>query len=108
MICERLLDVVHPSRPAISPDGTRVAFVVEEGFSRPSEGVRSRIWIAAADGSGARQATRGPGADTAPRWSADGRLLAFLSDRDHAGRAAVHLLEDGSGGRLLRLTPKAG
>jgi len=71
VICERLLDVVHPSRPAVSPDGTRVAFVVEEGFSRPSEGVRSRVWIAAADGSGARQATRGPGADTAPRWSAE-------------------------------------
>jgi dipeptidyl aminopeptidase/acylaminoacyl peptidase len=97
VICERLLDVVHPSQPAFSPDGTRVAFVVEEGFSRPSEGVRSRVWIAAADGSGARQATRGPGADTAPRWAADGRLLAFLSDRDHAGRAGVHLLEDEAG-----------
>ena len=97
MIAERLLDLLHPSQPAFSPDGTRVAFTVQEAFSRPDAGVSSRIWIARADGSGARQATRGPRADTSPRWSPDGRTLAFLSDRDHAGRAAVHLLDDDAG-----------
>ena len=97
MIAERLLDLLHPSQPAFSPDGTRVAFTVREAFSRPDEGVSSRIWIARADGSGARQATRGPRADTSPRWSPDGRTLAFLSERDHAGRAGVHLLDDGAG-----------
>ena len=97
MIAERLLDLLHPSQPAFSPDGARVAFTVHEAFSRPDEGVSSRIWIARADGSGARQATRGPRADTAPRWSPDGRMLAFLSDRDHGGRAGVYLLDDGAG-----------
>jgi dipeptidyl aminopeptidase/acylaminoacyl peptidase len=97
VIAERLLDLLHPSQPAFSPDGTRVAFSVQESFSRPDEGVASRIWIARADGSGARQATRGPRSDTSPRWSPDGRMLAFLSDRDHPGRAAVHLLDDGAG-----------
>jgi dipeptidyl aminopeptidase/acylaminoacyl peptidase len=97
VICERLLDLLHPSQPAFSPDGARVAFTVHEAFSRPDEGVSSRIWIARADGSGARQATRGPRADTAPRWSPDGRTLAFLSDRDHGGRAGVYLLDDGAG-----------
>ncbi|HKV67281.1 MAG TPA: hypothetical protein VJN72_04270, partial [Gaiellales bacterium] len=97
MIAERLLDLVHPSQPAFSPDGTRVAFSVQESFSRPDRGVASRIWVAHADGSGARQATRGPGSDTSPGWSPDGRVLAFLSDRDHPGRAAVHLLADDAG-----------
>jgi dipeptidyl aminopeptidase/acylaminoacyl peptidase len=97
VIAERLLDLLHPSQPAFSPDGTRVAFTVHEAFSRPDEGVSSRIWIARADGSGARQATRGPRADASPRWSPDGRTLAFLSDRDKGGRAGVHLLDEGAG-----------
>jgi dipeptidyl aminopeptidase/acylaminoacyl peptidase len=97
VIAERLLDLLHPSQPAFSPDGARVAFTVHEAFNRPDEGTSSRIWIAHADGSGARQATRGPRADTSPRWSPDGRTLAFLSDRDHGGRAGVHLLDDGAG-----------
>jgi dipeptidyl aminopeptidase/acylaminoacyl peptidase len=97
VIAERLLDLLHPSQPAFSADGARVAFSVQEGFSRPGVGVSSRIWIAQADGSGARQATRGPGSDTSPRWSPDGRTLAFLSDRDHPGRAAVHVLDDDAG-----------
>ncbi len=97
MSSEQLLSVLHPGQPAFSPDGARVAFSAEEAFSRPGEGVASRIWIASADGSGARQVTRGPRADTTPRWSPDGRTLAFLSDRAESGRAAVHLLEDGSG-----------
>ena len=54
MIAERLLDLLHPSQPAFSPDGTRVAFTVHEAFSRLDEGVSSRIWIALADGSGVR------------------------------------------------------
>jgi dipeptidyl aminopeptidase/acylaminoacyl peptidase len=97
VIAERLLDLLHPSEPSFSPDGTRIAFTVHEAFSRPDEGTSSRIWIAPADGSGARQATRGPRADSSPRWSPDGRTLAFLSDRDHRGRAGVHLLDDGAG-----------
>jgi dipeptidyl aminopeptidase/acylaminoacyl peptidase len=97
VISERLLDVLHPGQPAFSPDGTRIAFSAEEGFTRPGEGVASRIWVAAADGSGAHQVTDGPRADTTPRYAPDGRTLAFLSDRQEAGRAALHLLADGAG-----------
>jgi dipeptidyl aminopeptidase/acylaminoacyl peptidase len=96
VISERLLDILHPGQPEFSPDGARVAFCVEEGFTRPGEGVASRIWIAAADGSGARQVTDGPRADTHPRFAPDGRTLAFLSDRQEVGRAALHLLADGA------------
>ncbi len=97
MLSERLLDVLHLAQPVFSPDGGRIAFAVAEGFSRPDQGIASRIWIARADGAGARQVTRGPRADTTPCWSPDGRTLAFLSDRDHPGRMGVHLLEDGAG-----------
>ena len=92
-----LLEIVHPARPAFSPDGTMIACAVEAAYTLPGAAAQSHIWIAAADGSGARQASRGPGADTAPVWSPDGRSLAFLSDRDQRGQSALHLLDDGVG-----------
>ena len=102
MTIEDSLAVLHPAAPAFSPDGARIAFAVEEAFSRRDEGVRSRIWIAAADGSGAREATRGPWSDTAPCWSPDGRTLAFLSDRGHQGR---HSRPPAGGRRAARPVP---
>jgi dipeptidyl aminopeptidase/acylaminoacyl peptidase len=91
------LEIVYPARPAFSPDGTMIACAVEAAYTLPGAAAQSRIWIAAADGSGAREASRGPGADTAPVWSPDGRALAFLSDRDQRGQSAVFLLDDGVG-----------
>ena len=39
------------------------------------------IWIANADGSGARNVTRHPSDDTAPCWSPTDHEIAFTSDR---------------------------
>ena len=97
MTSDRLLDLHHPCQPAISPDGTRVAFTVEAAFSLPDEGKAARVWVAAADGSGAEQVTDGPRSDRSPVWSPDGRTLAFASDRDSPKVAGIHLLaSDGS------------
>src|SRR5689334_12459868 len=95
MSAEQLLDLRVPAQPAMAPDGSRIAFVSEAVFTEPGRREESRIWVAAADGSGARQATWGPGTDMLPAWSPDGRALAFVSDRGHPGRLTVHLLEDG-------------
>jgi dipeptidyl aminopeptidase/acylaminoacyl peptidase len=91
------LEIVHAAQPAFSPDGTVIACAAKAAYTLPGADTQSHIWIAAADGSGARQASRGPGADTAPAWSPDGRALAFLSDRDQPGQSAVFLLDDGVG-----------
>jgi dipeptidyl aminopeptidase/acylaminoacyl peptidase len=90
----------------LSPDGSSVAFVVAEA-SKPSAPPRpaypaSEIHVVPADGSApARQLTAGR-ADIAPRWSPDGRCLAFLSDREQDGQRQVHLLPiDGGEARQL-------
>ena len=67
--------------PAISPDGSRVAYVVtsvlEEENRRHSE-----IWLTAADGSGEPMRVTSPSfSASSPRWTSDGSHLVFTSNR---------------------------
>ncbi|HZU75481.1 MAG TPA: S9 family peptidase, partial [Dehalococcoidia bacterium] len=86
----------------VAPDGTRVAFVVTT-LEEEKDRYRAAIWLVPCDGSApARQFTAGEGRDTAPRWSPDGRSLAFLSDRD-GEKAQIHVIAV-DGGEARRLT----
>jgi dipeptidyl aminopeptidase/acylaminoacyl peptidase len=88
---EDLLDLRVPVEVRLSPDGSQVAFVVRSA-APARDGYRHALWLVPADGSApARQLTLGRKSDTAPRWSPDGRTLAFISDRGgvlQAGGAA--------------------
>ena len=70
-----------PFDPRLSPDGRLVAFSVKR-TAVGRDGYRYAIWLAPTDGSTpARQVTIGSRADRRPRFSPDGRTLAFISDR---------------------------
>jgi dipeptidyl aminopeptidase/acylaminoacyl peptidase len=90
----------------ISPDGRRVAYVVN-WVDREENGYRSAIWVAPLDGSEEpRQLTSGARSDGSPRWSPDGRWLAFVSNRDGEDETAhgeLYVLP-ADGGEPRRLT----
>src|SRR3989475_6782241 len=69
------------SDPQLSPDGKWVAYTVATPSLEDNRNV-SRVWVAEVATGKSRQQTGGPGSDRQPRWSPDGKTLAFISTRD--------------------------
>ncbi len=64
----------------LSPDGRWVATVISE-LNTEGTDYNTDVWLVAVSGGEPRRLTNSPVADESPRWSPDGRTLAFLSDR---------------------------
>ena len=83
-----------------SPDGSRLAFVVTE----PAKGERRarHIWIYEKRSGAVRQFTFSAKSDFLPRWSPDGKQLAFLSDRDEQTQIYGMRADGGEGTALTK------
>src|SRR5437762_2783462 len=88
--------------PQLSPDGKWVAYTVTEQSLKDNRGI-TRIWLAEVATGSTRQLTAGPGSDRQPRWSPDGRTLAFVSTRENGAQLWV-LPAVGGGGEARRVT----
>jgi dipeptidyl aminopeptidase/acylaminoacyl peptidase len=68
------------SEPRLSPDGTRVAYEVESVDLEKDE-TSSLLYVTDLATGDSRRLTAPGRSDSRPRWSPDGRTLAFLSSR---------------------------
>lgn len=87
---EDLFAIKDVGEARLSPDGRWIVYSqswIERGKNRSY----SNLWLAATDSSGMVQVTTGEVNDSMPRWSPDGKLIAFASNRD--GKAAIWILE---------------
>jgi dipeptidyl aminopeptidase/acylaminoacyl peptidase len=91
----------RPADVALSPDGRSVAFTVWRAVTGDSESAyRSALHVAGVDGAGDRALTPPDLPARDPRWSPDGRGLAFRSDS--SGRHQLWIVgADGQGARQL-------
>lgn len=88
-----VFDLEHTTDPQISPGGARVAFV-RHSFDVMKDKARTRLWVVNADGTDLRPLTDGAGNEHSPRWSPDGKRLAYVSDA--GGKPQLHCLWFGS------------
>jgi dipeptidyl aminopeptidase/acylaminoacyl peptidase len=90
----------------ISPDGSHVAYCVQRVVKK-KEKKYSNFWMIPTAGGSPRQFTSGDQSDTQPRWSPDGTLIAFMSNRDDEKQPQLYLIPV-HGGEARKLTDLKG
>ena len=84
-----------PFSPALSPDGSRLAYVVGKRDGR------SEIVTSALDGSDVRRLTKDRGVHVHPTWSPDGTQIAFVSGSRDRNKDIYVMDADGSNVRMI-------
>jgi dipeptidyl aminopeptidase/acylaminoacyl peptidase len=91
--------------PQFSPDGSRVAFVVTDPLTGQKR--TPHIWLYDSASGNVRQLTYSEKSESSPRWSPDGKMLAFLSNRD-GEEQQIYLLHMAGGEGLSLSKEKSG
>lgn len=106
-------DLWHVQRlgpPSLSPDGQWCAVEVTRWDIAKDESF-SEIWLLRTDGRQQRQLTNSGGKNSQPKWSPDGRHIAFISQRAGDNQPQIYIIAPtgGEARRVSRLpfTPSA-
>lgn len=91
------------SNVRISPDGENVIYTLQR-VDRKTEKKYTNLWVVPTGGGAAHQFTYGDQNDNCPRWSPDGRQIAFLSNRGDKEKPPQIYLIPFNGGEARRLT----
>lgn len=103
MTPEDLYKIKSVSDPQISPDGQWITYTVSVP-SLEKNNSNSDIWLIPVSGGTPIQLTNSPKRDSSPRWSPDGKTIAFISSR--GGVSNLYLLPF-RGGEAKKLTDSA-
>ena len=102
MTVDDLLAIKSVADPQVSPDGTRVVYVVTE-IDRATDKANSDLWLVPIDGGEPRRLTTSSGVDNSPRWSPDGKSIAFVSTRSGSAQVWILPLDGGEARHLTKL-----
>src|SRR5436305_3121628 len=94
--------------PQCAPDGKSVAFVVSQIDVKEDKAGSGHVWTIGIDGKNDRQITWSQDSENSPRWSPDGKYLAFTSSRPGKTKGNQVWLLDRSGGEAMQLTELKG
>ena len=100
-----MLSIPRLADPQISPDGRDALFTRSEADWKTGRRV-SHVWRVSLSGGSPVQLTNGSEGDNSPRWSPDGKTIAFVAKRGADEFAQIYLLP-ADGGEARQLTTHA-
>jgi len=85
--------------PQPSPDGKWIVFT-RRTWDPQKNKVSTNLWLVSADGSVVRPLTTAHASDTGPRWSPDGKTIAFVSNR--SGSSQIWTIDPSGGEAAMK------
>ena len=98
---EKIMKMKSISSVQVSPDGNKVIFAVSGALitEERSEFI-NQLYLSNSDGSNTIQLTRGDKNNTNPKWSPDGKHIAFISNRDGKNNLYIMQIDGGETERI--------
>ena len=93
-VAEDVFEFEYAGGPQISPDGMRVIYE-RNSNDIMTDGIRSNLWIIGADGGGHRPLVSGTSSASTPRWSPDGKRIAYLQSTATGNGIYVRWMDTG-------------
>ena len=97
-------DEWNDTDPQWSPDGTRIAFVSNRTGHEYDLDRNADVWVIGASGGPLTRISTADGPDNSPRWSPDGRSIAFLSAAQEEDPVQL-MVAPATGGPAIDIAP---
>ncbi|MEP6699798.1 MAG: S9 family peptidase [Bacteroidota bacterium] len=106
---EQCMKIKNITAVRVSPDGNKVLYTVREAMMTDdrSEYV-NQVWLCNADGSNTIQLTKGDKNSSNPKWSPDGKWIAFTSSRDSKNNLYILPFAGGEAEKLTDVKTSVG